>query len=180
MPLVRPPQARNSIKKALYGLLDKPIKRPEVDKLWEYFKFKCAYCGAVLDKSRREGHADHLVSVTLGGNNSLSNFVLACGKCNGDYKRDMDWEPFLAQRSPDPKVRDERRQKILSWVELHKEGIPHRDPILVELVESQVAKVLEQFNQAVNDVRAARKPHNPAGRVDGNCKQRGSRRSPAR
>jgi len=167
MPLVRPPQARNSIKKALYGLLDRPVKRSEVDKLWEFFDSQCAYCGVYLDRSRREGHADHLVSVTLGGNNSLSNFVLSCGKCNGDYKRDMDWEPFLSQRNPDLRTRGERRQRILRWIELHRGAVPHRDPILAELVESRVARALEQFNQAVNDVRAARRPHNAGVAADG-------------
>jgi HNH endonuclease len=168
MPLVRPPQARNSIKKALYGLLDEPIKRPQLDELWQFFDSQCAYCGVSLDRSRREGHADHLVSVCLGGTNSMPNFVLSCGRCNGDYKREMDWEPFLSQRNPDPQMRAERRQRILRWIEQHKGTVPHRDPFLAELVASQVSRALECFNQAVDNVRAARRrSHNPIGRADG-------------
>jgi hypothetical protein len=157
MSLVRPPQARNSIKKALYGLLDKPLKEYQLDELWQFFDSRCAYCCESLDRARREGHADHLVSVSLGGANSISNFVLACGKCNGDDKREMDWEPFLAQKNPDSRLREERRDRILRWIALHKGTVPHRDPFLVELVETQVCKALEAFNQAVEDVRTARK-----------------------
>jgi hypothetical protein len=168
MPLVRPPQARNSIKKALWGLLDKPLKGSQLDEIWHFFDSQCAYCGVPLDRSRREGHADHLVSVSIGGTNSMSNFVLSCGKCNGDDKRETDWEPFLAQRNPDSRMRDERRQRIVGWIELNKGAVPHRDPVLVALVESQVSKALECFNQAVANVREAREgPLSPRPQADG-------------
>lgn len=168
MPLLRPPQARNAIKKALYGLLDKPLKRPQWDELWQFFDSQCAYCGVSLDRSRREGHADHLVSVSLGGTNGMSNFVLSCGRCNGDDKRDMDWEPFLAQGNPDPCMHEERRQRILRWIELHEGTVPHRAPVLAEFVESQVSRALECFNQAVDNVRTARRGlHNTGHQADG-------------
>ncbi len=111
-----PPQARNAIKKSLFGLLGTKLTDEARDAIWEVFESSCAYCGRNLDRSRREGHMDHVVAAMAGGIEGLQNFVLACGVCNGDEKREMPWETFLATRAADPVVRREREARIRSWI----------------------------------------------------------------
>lgn len=43
----------------------------------------CRYCGARAGADGIELHADHLVSVVDGGDNSILNLVTACQRCNG-------------------------------------------------------------------------------------------------
>jgi len=51
----------------------------ELKALFEKQKGKCAYCSAKLTKSY---HADHIVALSKGGTNWISNITLACAKCN--------------------------------------------------------------------------------------------------
>jgi len=51
----------------------------ELKALFEKQKGKCAYCSAKLTKSY---HADHIVALSKGGSNWISNIALACAKCN--------------------------------------------------------------------------------------------------
>jgi HNH endonuclease len=153
---IGPSQARNAIKRALYGILDHYPTGAQIDELWEFFESRCAYCGEPVDKVGRQGHVDHLVAVATGGSNHISNCVLACGKCNGDFKREMDWESFILKiynRTPEFIV---RRGRILRWVEIHSGAVPHRDPSLTRLVEDQIAGVLDSFNVAVERIRSTR------------------------
>jgi hypothetical protein len=53
---------------------------------WSVFArdgFTCRYCGARGGQDGVELHADHLVSVADGGDNSIPNLLTACQKCNG-------------------------------------------------------------------------------------------------
>ena len=53
---------------------------------WSVFArdgFTCRYCGARAGQDGVELHADHVVSVADGGDNSYDNLVAACNKCNG-------------------------------------------------------------------------------------------------
>jgi len=93
-----PSQARNAIKRCLKSVIDPKPDKAGIDQLWEHFDARCAYCGQDLDRASREGHVDHLIAETDGGCNRLGNRVLSCGTCNGDEKRELDWEEFLAAK----------------------------------------------------------------------------------
>jgi hypothetical protein len=51
----------------------------ELKTLFGKQKGKCAYCSAKLDQSY---HADHIVALSKGGTNWISNIALSCGPCN--------------------------------------------------------------------------------------------------
>lgn len=53
---------------------------------WSVFArdgFVCRYCGARAGQDGVELHADHVISVVDGGDNSIQNLITACQKCNG-------------------------------------------------------------------------------------------------
>jgi 5-methylcytosine-specific restriction endonuclease McrA len=54
------------------------LSPPEWQWLLEQFEFRCAYCGQQGDGLT----PDHVIPLSRGGNNSLSNIVPACGPCN--------------------------------------------------------------------------------------------------
>jgi hypothetical protein len=117
---MKPPQARNAIKKCLKALIDPKPKNQDKDKIWVYFKNRCAYCGDTLTKESRKGHIDHLHSEMEGGSNRLSNLVLTCATCNGDEKREANWSEFLAEKcGADSKAYRERSKQIANWVEIN-------------------------------------------------------------
>jgi hypothetical protein len=49
----------------------------------------CHYCNVYL--TRTDGTCDHVVPKSMGGANSLWNFVLACGDCNNERGTDLHW-----------------------------------------------------------------------------------------
>src|SRR2546422_640668 len=95
---VTPSQAKNSIRRALFAEIEGAVSWKDKLKIWEFFRLSCAYCGRKMDPSGREGHMDHLASRASGGSDHISNTVLACHLCNGDEKRDMDWQKFLQMK----------------------------------------------------------------------------------
>jgi len=111
-----PPQARNFLKRSLWRILDPAPKPSEVDSLWAYFESTYAYCGSRLDRDEREGHCDHVIPTSAGGTNDVHNHVLACGRCNGDERRESEWDEFLCTKAPSPAVLAARREKILQWL----------------------------------------------------------------
>lgn len=53
---------------------------------WQVFArdgFMCRYCGARAGQDGVELHADHVMSIADGGDNSIQNLIAACQKCNG-------------------------------------------------------------------------------------------------
>lgn len=53
---------------------------------WAVFardNFTCRYCGVQAGQDGVVLHADHLISVVDGGDNSLGNLITACQRCNG-------------------------------------------------------------------------------------------------
>jgi 5-methylcytosine-specific restriction endonuclease McrA len=94
-------KAKNYIKKTFLDLADRHASKAEIERLWDYFRNQCAYCGKEF--RRREAHIDHLEARAGGGKNHISNLVLACGVCNGDEKRDRNWDHYLESKwSHDP------------------------------------------------------------------------------
>lgn len=81
---------------------------------WSVFArdgFTCRYCGAQAGQPGVELHADHLVSVAEGGDESYDNLVTACLTCNGGKgARSLKAAPCSAEVIQ----RTEDRTKLLS------------------------------------------------------------------
>lgn len=61
--------------------------------IFERDHYKCKYCGQVGGKLE----VDHIIPISKGGTNSLSNLTTSCRKCNRQ-KKDMLVEEFLKWR----------------------------------------------------------------------------------
>lgn len=157
MAIPGPSQARNMIRKSLLSLLGVRLRPTAVAAIWAFFDASCAYCGVLLDRKRREGHIDHLVSSKGGGDERLGNLVLACGTCNGDEKREMNWHAFLVQRCPDPVVREERNRRIEEWSRRNELGNVVADEDVVRRAEVQITRALVAYNAAVEKMRELRR-----------------------
>jgi hypothetical protein len=116
MPKDTPSMAKNKIKRCLRAILDPHPSQEEIGTLWAHFDSRCVYCGNQLDRQVRQGHLDHAVPTTSGGTNSIHSHVLACAKCNGDEKREEEWEKFLSRKCLSPEIFDARRLLILEWL----------------------------------------------------------------
>ena len=140
-------QAKNHIRKTLWKLVDKEPSRQEKAALWRYFNSECAYCGRKLSKADRNGHLDHLDAGLSVGRNHLSNRVLACNICNGDEKREMDWEKFLGLKcGEDEAAYVIRHSTIIEWRKRCGPP-PAMDPAIIAQVQSSVEicnKVLDE------------------------------------
>lgn len=112
-----PSQARNAIKRSLKALIDPSPRKVEKEKIWLYFENQCAYCGCQLNQKDRKAHVDHVVAESDGGSNRMCNLILTCGICNGDEKREMDWQTFLLQKCQgETSEYQQRFNKITNWV----------------------------------------------------------------
>jgi 5-methylcytosine-specific restriction endonuclease McrA len=111
-----PSAAKNAIRRALRGIVDPYPSATQIHRIWAFFDSSCAYCGRSLVRGDRDAHIDHLVAPGAGGSNALANFILSCGLCNGDEKRDEHWESFLRRKAPDDAAYNLRRSRIESWV----------------------------------------------------------------
>ena len=107
-------QAKNDIKTCFKEIIDPSPSGPEIARMWSHFASCCAYCGSPLRRDKREGHADHLVSKFAGGLNHISNRVLSCGGCNGDDKRESDWERFILTKGDEQQTQG-RIKTIQNW-----------------------------------------------------------------
>jgi hypothetical protein len=87
-------QAKNYIRQTLWKAVDPDPSTKQKHTLWVHFGSRCAYCGCELDPRNRKAHLDHLEA---SGRNHISNRVLSCSVCNGDDKREQNWELFLAK-----------------------------------------------------------------------------------
>ena len=151
-----PSQARNAIRKCLKSIIDPRPDQHDVDRLWNYFSARCAYCGQQMDRGLRNAHVDHLVAESTGGSNRLANLVLSCGKCNGDEKREASWEDFLVNKcGGNTQELQLRRAKILDWIELNGsvQGLANHQS---ELIEAAFNRINFTFTACVSDLRAIR------------------------
>ena len=154
MPKDTPSMAKNKIKRALGAILDPHPSAMEKTMLWEYFDNACAYCGLVMERNARTGHLDHVVSTADGGNNSIQNHVLSCGKCNGDEKREMDWLRFLKKKTNDQQTYESRRVKIQNW--LDKKVVNKTNIAASEEAKRIIDEALSQFDESVRKMRDLR------------------------
>lgn len=142
-------QARNIMMRAIEEIVD-PGPR-SIDALWEWFDSQCAYCGVVLVRGDRDAHTDHAES---DGGNHVGNLVLACGRCNGDEKRETDWRTFLALKAPDVATFGLREQHILAWMAANPRPVRDYGPEVTELRQKAEALV-EDFRLACTALQNA-------------------------
>jgi len=157
--------AKNVARRAFSQLIDPAPNRLQQQRIWEHFEHRCAYCAAALDRTRKEGHIDHLVSASTGGRNDLSNRVLACAPCNEKEKREMDWEEFLVVKVSDIALRQQRSDRILAWRQAAVTAIS--DPNLqaaVEVAGREVAELIDRKAAEIRALKAARRPARTARR----------------
>jgi hypothetical protein len=129
----------------------------QIQVLWTYFQSSCAYCGLQLNKAERKGHLDHLDAT---GRNHISNRVVSCGVCNGDEKREQNWETFLAKKcGTNVELFQMRRTKFLDWKQ-QGEGLPEINKEVMAQVEESIARchqVLEDSYQRMRLIAAEQK-----------------------
>lgn len=150
-----PSMAKNKMRRCLGAVLDPHPTSSEVKTLWMYFQSTCAYCGIHIDPESRTGHLDHIMPSALGGTNEIHNYLLACSRCNGDEKRDEDWQSFLERKIADRALVDARRSHILAWVG-KANGRVIRDPAVIAEADAIIFQALEEFDIAVKKLRALR------------------------
>jgi len=109
------PKAKNAMRRAVEDLLSRPLTEREKELIWRYFDSRCAYCSKLVDRVARHGHMDHLDCSADGGGNYIRNRVLACKECNGNEKREQDWQEFLKSKCHDRDSFKQRRNKIRAW-----------------------------------------------------------------
>jgi hypothetical protein len=138
------PVAKNAMRRAIEALFYRPLNQKEKDQIWKYFKSHCAYCNKRIDRAHRHGHMDHLDCRAAEGGNYIRNRVLACKECNGNEKREQNWQTFLKSKCPNAEVFRGRRDEIVAWQE--------QFPPLSQLVLSAEARSAKgDLNRAIKD-----------------------------
>ncbi|WP_037429022.1 HNH endonuclease [Shewanella colwelliana] len=149
-----PSMAKNKIKRSLGAICDPHPSKKEEKALWEYFNSQCAYCGLEIEKGSRAGHLDHLVPSSEGGTNSIFNHALSCAKCNGDEKREEQWDSFLKKKAEDEVIYRLRKSHIEGWLQQAPTGM--NDPEFILMKESIINKALSDFDSSVAKMRELR------------------------
>ena len=142
-------QARNLMRRAIQEIVDPGPA--SVDLLWDYFESRCAYCDVLLVRGERDAHTDHAAP---DGGNHLGNLVLACGRCNGDEKRDEPWPDFLRRKAPDATALQHREERILAWFARHQRSTHTHGPEVEELLR-RCEVLVDEFGAACNELKAA-------------------------
>ncbi len=147
-----PAQAKNAIRRALFGVVDPSPSASQVHRIWSFFDSSCAYCGKALVRGNRDAHIDHLLSSGLGGSNALQNRVLSCGPCNGDEKRDEHWEDFLRKKTSDAAIFAQRKKRIDDWATSCGPS-PVTNEALQQRVSAEIVLVIQSFDSALSRIR---------------------------
>ena len=143
-------KAKNAMRRALSDLTDPPPSRDGQLAMRRHFEDRCAYCSA--SAGPREGHIDHADKY---GGNSLGNLVLACGKCNGDEKRETHWEEFLREKcGKDRAALEERQRRIRAWMDAHPFTPRPSTPEIDEAIAT-AHLAIDSFAAAYHRVRVA-------------------------
>jgi hypothetical protein len=150
-----PSMAKNQMRRCLQAIIDPHPNDAEVSALWAYFQSACAYCGLLLTRGKRDGHVDHVVPHSSGGSNSIYNHVLSCSRCNGDEKREENWESFLARKALSPLQLAQRHTQIATWLE-RSTGLTRTPSVSSDDAEAIIKSALESFDASVKQLRALR------------------------
>ena len=114
--MTKPPQARNSIKRALAYVAGLRFSNNYIKECKDHFNHSCAYCSAGIEQGGRRGHLDHAIAMTTDSPNY--HLVYACHICNGDSKREQDWKSFLKEACKGDKDLIREREKLIEqWFE---------------------------------------------------------------
>lgn len=81
----------------------------EIRTCLDFFNYKCAYSGVDLPENY---HLDHVVPLSVGGNNTIHNIVPCCPKINLD-KNNHDFETWYKNHAT---FDEGRYKKIRSWI----------------------------------------------------------------
>ena len=142
------------MRRSLVAIYDPHPSKTEVNELWKYFESRCAYCGEPIERESRTGHLDHLVPSSEGGSNNIHNHALSCARCNGDEKREESWNSFLATKSENPSVHEERKAKIECWQALAPAQSKNQE--FISDSETIIKEAIESFEVSVSKMRALR------------------------
>lgn len=156
MPAPTPGYVKNMIRRCFREQVDKSPTKAQTDRIWRYFENSCAYCGAMLDRSKKEGHIDHLVSASQGGANNISNRVLSCANCNEKEKLDEDWMEFLARKVACTSTRKERVNRIEQWIAQQEMECAVVSEALLKLADDLAEEAVKAFDSGINDIRSSR------------------------
>jgi CRISPR/Cas system Type II protein with McrA/HNH and RuvC-like nuclease domain len=154
MPAPTPSYAKNMIYRSLREIVDPSPKKADVERIWKFFDYKCAYCGKPLRKLHKEGHIDHLFPASLGGPNQISNRVLSCATCNEAEKLDGAWQEFILRKNNDPEVVRTRIAKIHEWQKLN--GKPVLDKNKLRDIERLSESAAAYYDVKVKEARKLR------------------------
>ena len=139
--------AKNAMHRAIEDLFYRPLNKKEKDSIWKYFNSRCAYCNKPVDRTLRHGHMDHLDCNASGGGNYIRNRVLACKECNGNEKREQNWQKFLRSKCEDAKAFKLRCDNIRAW----QKQFPLLEPIVLseeaELARLAVDAAVQNFEE---------------------------------
>ena len=152
-----PSMAKNQMKRCMNAILDPHPSSAEVKTLWQYFDSSCVYCGKKLLVEDRNGHLDHIIAQSEGGTNNIHNFLLACGRCNGDEKRELDWKEFLEQKATSDSERETQYNKVIAWMKQAPADLQVLDAETLRQASEITAQAMRDFDTAVEKLRALRK-----------------------
>ncbi len=146
-----PAQVKNLMRRGLRLLIDPEPEPEERQRAIAHFDHCCAYCGSPIEKGYAD--LDHLVSAAKAGRNHISNRVLSCKPCNAEEKRDMGWEEFLLKKCGDGPLLEERRHKILDWV--NSAGVvPPLPDATLRLLDEESRRVTAVYEEACRKLRS--------------------------
>jgi hypothetical protein len=147
-----PSQSTNLMRRGLRLLFDPEPSREEKQRIFDYFRGRCAYCE---EEVAGKHDFDHLISSAKGGANHVSNRVLSCKPCNAKHKRETDWQEFLRDKwKGDPAKLAALRNRIDQWVDTCIAYAPPDSVIRAWAVECQ--RLTDEFAVAVTRIRDAR------------------------
>jgi hypothetical protein len=144
-------QAKNAIKRCLFELVNPTPKN--FDKMWEHFDDRCAYCETKLERHGRQAHKDHLVAFQDSSRKGIGNFVLSCGSCNGDKKREAGWLDYLTNEYGGHERFESRKARIEAWIAKHSQADSALDQDVVREVNVSAALVNVCLDKAVQKLR---------------------------
>ncbi len=151
-----PSIAKNKIKRCLNAILDPHPESSDVDHIWKYFESSCAYCGVLIDRNSRQGHLDHAIPASRGGTNSIYSHVLACGRCNGDEKREEAWETFLAKKCASTDILNQRRTRIIQWLSMTDSGTRSKNEDIRLRAQAIIESAIASFDRSVSEMKCLR------------------------
>lgn len=149
-----PSMAKNKIKRSLGAIFDPHPSKSEENSLWEYFESCCAYCGVEINRQSRKGHLDHLIPTSEGGSNNIHNHALSCSTCNGDEKREKPWLQFLSEKTTNPSLLAQRKEKIEFWLS-QAQRRNFSEEMMIE-AQAIITEAIENFELSVDKMRDLR------------------------